>query len=515
MATHHVLLRLPFGNLENPTVLSDTSAYLSDASYLPNGFALGVVRPHSESGVAQVLLTHSSVLPIGAQSSVTGGATPFGEVILSMQHFSEMTLENDTVCVGAGVSLRVLQDFLDTHGYWLAGIPTYDGAQVGGALSTNAAGATTFKYGSIRNQTIGLTVVLASGDVLDIQRGQYQAHIDGYFEFSNLERTWRVPVPSYTMPAVEKSSAGYFSAPQMDLIDLFIGAEGTLGIIVAAKFRVISPRPRVAMALIPCPNELAALKFTAALRLLAFERRAGRRGLDVSAIEYMDGRCVELLHQDGSDQRLGFYLEPSTCQALLLVQIELPKSSQETDLADFFSLLEQHQLENTCLYAAPEDHKAAKAMIALREAVPEGINARFARAKREVDPRITKVGADMVVPFAQLGKAMQAYRQVFDATGIDYAIWGHASDGNMHPNMLPRHFEDVEIAKQAVLKLGEIIIQLGGCPMAEHGVGRNQTKQALLLQLYGEAGIRQMQNVKKSLDPNWILSPNVLVSFYF
>jgi D-lactate dehydrogenase (cytochrome) len=105
---------------------------------------------------------------------------------------------------------------------------------------------------------------------------------------------------------------------------------------------------------------------------------------------------------------------------------------------------------------------------------------------------------------------MQVYRDGFSARGLDYAVWGHLSDGNVHPNVIPRSYEDVVAGKDAILEFGRVAARLGGCPLAEHGVGRNPVKQALLRELYGEKGIEQMRAVKRALDPEWKLAPGVI-----
>src|SRR5262249_60226076 len=104
------------------------------------------------------------------------------------------------------------------------------------------AGAATFKYGSTREWINGLTVVLASGDVLDIERGVTRAHPDGFFDLELPARTIRVPVPSYRMPAVRKLSAGYFAEREMDLIDLFIGSGGPVGVVTDVTRGVATAR---------------------------------------------------------------------------------------------------------------------------------------------------------------------------------------------------------------------------------------------------------------------------------
>jgi D-lactate dehydrogenase (cytochrome) len=102
------------------------------------------------------------------------------------------------------------------------------------------------------------------------------------------------------------------------------------------------------------------------------------------------------------------------------------------------------------------------------------------------------------------------YHEGFGRRGLDYAIWGHISDGNVHPNVLPRSIDEMLAGREAILEFGHEVIRRGGCPLAEHGVGRSPMKQQLLRDLYKEAGIEEMRAVKRALDPEWKLSPGVL-----
>ena len=105
---------------------------------------------------------------------------------------------------------------------------------------------------------------------------------------------------------------------------------------------------------------------------------------------------------------------------------------------------------------------------------------------------------------------LDLYEREWRKRGLDGAIWGHISDGNVHPNVIPRSFADVESGREAVLVFGREAIRLGGAPLAEHGVGRNATKQRLLVELYGADGVEQMRAVKRALDPTGKLAPGVL-----
>ena len=129
----------------------------------------------------------------------------------------------------------------------------------------------------------------------------------------------------------------------------------------------------------------------------------------------------------------------------------------------------------------------------MREAVPAAVNARVARAKQTIDPRIDKTAADMIVPFDRFEALLDFYDAEFRRRGLDAAVWGHISDGNVHPNVIPRSVADVDSGRPPFWSSGAKPMRLGGAPLAEHGVGRNPVKQELLRTLYGESGIEEMR----------------------
>src|SRR5207244_262061 len=131
--------------------------------------------------IAGLLMFGSTVLPIGAQSSVTGGATPTGGILLATDRLNHIEAEGTRhVRAGAGVPLAVLQAFLADRGCWFPPVPTFNGAFVGGVIATNAAGAATYKYGATRAWVDGLTIVLPCGHVLDIARGEIASAGDSF-----------------------------------------------------------------------------------------------------------------------------------------------------------------------------------------------------------------------------------------------------------------------------------------------------------------------------------------------
>jgi D-lactate dehydrogenase (cytochrome) len=531
MPSHRIEARRPLGANRSPARITDPDrvrAVTADAAHVA-GFASELVTPSSEAEVADVLRGAASVLPIGAQSSLTGGATPRGEVVLSTAGFNRiLDIGPHAVRVQAGVTLAALDAALrPTNGYYPPA-PTFDGAFVGGTVATNAAGAATFKYGTTRDWVDALTIVLPEGDVLDITRGDVRADPGGFFEITGANRVIRVPVPRYRMPAVPKLSAGYFAAPAMDLIDLFIGAEGTLGVVTSVALRIVSTRPVSAVAFVPFVDRSAAFTFVAALRTEAKETWRSRQpdGLDVSAIEHLDARCLGLAREDGIDRRTGITWPEGTAIALIIT-LELPagttgeeafeqiggageSATRLTPLVRFCRMLDGAGALDDALIAVPGDERRRAQFNELREEVPASVNRRIGRAKQDRDSRIEKTAGDMIVPFERLEELLACYDSAFDRAGLDAAVWGHISDGNLHPNILPRSFAELEAGRAAIREAGRMAIRLGGSPLAEHGVGRNSVKQQLLVDLYGQQGIDDMRAVKHALDPQWKLAPGVL-----
>jgi D-lactate dehydrogenase (cytochrome) len=506
------------------------SGYLDDAAHYAGGHADGVARPRTEAEVSGVVRSATRVLPVGAQSSVTGGATPDGGLVLSTERL--LTIHepgHSRIRVGAGVPLETLQKLLQTHGQWYAPVPTFTGAFVGGVVATNAAGAATFKYGATRGWVEGLTVVMACGHVLDIERGAIRAHPREGFVITCDCGTRQVMPGTYRMPDVPKVSAGYFAAPGMDLIDLFIGSEGTLGIVTDVSLRIAQMPASVVLAAVFARGETAAIRLVETLRRASQEtwRADDTNGIDVAAIESLDARCLEMLEADGATGRCGVTI-PSQTGMLLLIQVELPAGSTPervfSDAADALDpeaadspmtrltrLLDSHHLLDRTEIVVPGDAHRVGEWLAFRESAPAGVNRRVGDMKRDVDGRIDKTAADMIVPFEHFEEMLAIYRAGFERRGLDYAIWGHISDGNVHPNLIPTSFEDVVAAREAILEFGLEATRLGGSPLAEHGVGRSRIKQALLRQMYGDAGIEEMRKIKRALDPQGKFSPGVVI----
>jgi D-lactate dehydrogenase (cytochrome) len=531
--THRIKTRLPIP--ANPhmfsvvTDLSERKTKHIDAAHVQGHIPERIYKLFPTAGkneVAEILKNSDTVVVIGAQSSLTGGATAPTEHTTFLDTTSQKEIikfTGNTVTIQTGITLHELNDFLakQDQPVWYPPVPTFDGATVGGVIANNAAGANTFKYGSTRNWVEGLTVVLANGEIVELERGEHIAHppdathTTSFFELEHPNGSLTtIPVPTYTMPDVPKLSAGYFAKPDMDLIDLFIGSEGTLGVITEAKLRVI-PKPFTTWAIIPCENQEQALAVTKRLRDTSIQtwETHNAQGIDISAIEYIDNHSLQLVREAGKNV-------PKGANEILIVQMEMTPEqtdrqtedlmrSFDTDAPDVpivhfanilseYGLLEHDQLG----IATPKDAGRIEQFTALREAVPEVVN------KINGERNVQKIAGDFIVPFDRLGKLLDNMSQIFSYQNFEYAIWGHISDGNMHPNILVHSEQEARVAKAIIQNIGKKeVIHMAGSPLAEHGVGRSPVKQSFLIDLYGEEGVEQMREVKEALDPKYKLAP--------
>ena len=207
--------------------------------------------------------------------------------------------------------------------------------------------------------------------------------------------------------------------------------------------------------------------------------------------------------QEQAFDDIGRAREPGAPDSALIRFLNLLAESYRASLSDT-AWLDHVEI------AVPGDRARAAQLLALREAVPAAVNARIGRAQHAIDPRIEKTAADMIVPVDRCGALLDFYDREFARRGLDAAVWGHISDGNVHPNVIPRSWADVESGRAAILDFGREAIRLGGAPLAEHGVGRSRIKQQLLRELYGESGIDDMRRVKRAIDPAGKLARGVI-----
>jgi D-lactate dehydrogenase (cytochrome) len=516
------------------------ASYLEDASGYPVAPAAGLLRPATVEEAAAFLRATSGrgvpVLPQAARTSLTGGAVPRGEVVLSCERWDTIGPVREyggsaMVRVGAGVRLDRLERELAGLGWFFPPVPTYHQAMLGGIVATNAGGAATFKYGVTRDWVRGLRLLLADGDFLEIERGRALARPGESFAVVGSDgRCVAIPATSHRLPRLRKISAGYHASDPLDLVDLFVGSEGTLGIVVDADLELAPAPAAVVTGLAFVGSEAEALALADALRRAGREARsrAGSREPDVRALEYVDANGLDLLRRHGDAERLRvtvpddargvLFLEveiaewegPEAAEAAIVAALDGGGAEHDGPLFRLVRILARHLPADGLELALPGNARRAETLAAFREAVPKRVNEILAGRRRE-NAGVRKVGGDLIVPVDRLGPALEAWRSALDGAGLEHATWGHISDGNLHPNALARDATEVAAAEAVLLAIADDAIDRGGAPLSEHGVGRSRLKQEMLRRFVGEPALARMREIKRALDPEWRLAPGVLL----
>src|SRR6266550_2478147 len=259
----------------------EIQSYLSDSSYLQLGHADRVMFPETVEDVAEMLRAatreRTPVTISGAGTGTVGGRVPSSGIVLAtdkLNKIKSIAHNNEgggSAVAEAGVRLADLQRFVDSEQFFYAPDPTERSCFLGGTVATNASGARTFKYGPTRQYVQRLKIALATGDIINLKRGELRAGQSGQINFPLLSgRTIEAQLPTYQMPNTRKHAAGYYVAPEIDLLDLFIGSEGTLGVVV-----------EIEVALLPKPEALLSgvVFFNTEDDLLAFVSAARSRSL--------------------------------------------------------------------------------------------------------------------------------------------------------------------------------------------------------------------------------------------
>lgn len=458
----------------DPEILA---GYLTDASNVV-GHADGLFRPTSTEAVAGIVrlanTTKTPLLVTAGQTSTTAGAVPMGGWVLSTENLKAIhEITHDTATADAGILLGAFQDAIEQTGRFYPPDPTsrHDCA-LGASIATNASGARSFKYGPTRPWVVSATVVTPTGDILHVDRS------------TPIPEDW--PVPHWTEPNV-KTAAGY--APADNLLDLFIGQEGTLGILTRVTVRLTDLPAAVHGIVAFFEDRASALSFVRAAR---DAQRADPTGpLSPRCLEYLDENCLRL-----AGERVGTL--PPTAKVALFCEQEITVD-EDDHLAAWFAALEEHgALADDTLLTTDDAGRAD--LHAFRHAVPAGINEIVVRNG------MPKVGTDLSVP----DDALDAMFDHYEASPLPFALFGHVGDNHLHLNLLPSTDDELAVAKAFYDELAAHAVKLGGSVSAEHGVGK--TKRAHLETMVGSAVIEQFTQLKQHLDPNWILGRGNLIA---
>ncbi|HWZ32957.1 MAG TPA: FAD-binding oxidoreductase [Bryobacteraceae bacterium] len=421
---------------------------ITDASLYP-GQAEQIFTPGSEAELLDILARASAeqvpVTLAGALTGVTGGAVPQSGWSVSLARMNRVEIQDDRAIVGPGTLLRDVQAAAARAGKFYAPDPTENTSSIGGNIAANASGSRSFKFGATREHVLALRVALMDGRVIDVKRGQA---VD--FE-----------VPAIRLPRTTKHSAGYRLAPGMDLIDLFIGSEGTLGVVTQAELR-----------LLPAPGELTGGVVFFPSEEIALDAVDGWRTAGLRMLEYLDEASLKTMDV--------------AQRAALIVEWE-----GDCDL-DMTGALED---ESWFAVSAADRERFRK----FRHTLPERVNDRIRRSG------FMKQSTDYAVPVDQGREMLAIYRKEIHS---EHVIFGHVGDAHLHINTFSGSTEEFERNKALMTELARAAVSLGGTVGAEHGLGKR--KAHLLGIQYSAQEIDAMKAVKRRFDPQWLLGQGTL-----
>ena len=470
--------------MQTKTSPEDVELYLTDASFIREGHAERVVFPESIEEVSEVLATaNRDRVPVtvsGAGTGTVGGRVAFGGIVLATDKLNRIKsiVHQDGggfAVVEPAVILSDLQRAVDGEGLLYPPDPTERGCYIGGNVATNASGARTFKYGPTRNYISRLKVVLASGEVLDLRRGAVHADENGRM---HLGQSIELKLPDYRLPHTRKNATGYFVAPGMDAIDLFIGSEGTLGVICEIEVRLI-PKPQGLLS--------GVVFFADEADVLSLVADARERA-DARALEFFDNESLNFLREK-------YPTIPANAVGAIFFEQETNDRNEESVLAEWQELLDRHHALSDSWFATNEQDQAK--LREFRHQLPVLMNEWFAHYKQR------KVSTDMAVPDEAFAGLLRLYKDTLGSSGLRYTIFGHIGDNHVHVNILPRDDDEGARARALYVQFLKYAASVGGTLSAEHGVGK--LKRDYLHFFYTDQQLREMAALKKALDPNGIL----------
>lgn len=500
---------------------SDYEEYLRDESRSV-GWAEGIAFPESEDELRELVRSvHDDGTPVtvqGARSGLAAGAVPHGGLVLSTARMTSVlgmrrdAAGNFFVRVQPGLTLLEFREMVakcsfDAQGWDSASLaaldelkaapaqffppdPTEASAALGGIAACNASGSRSFRYGPARPHIAALRVVLSDGDVLALSRGTVFAQGRTLLLRTEGGRALELDLPTYEMPR-SKNAAGYFAADDMDAIDLFIGACGTLGVISELEL-ALQPAPgEMWGANCFLPSEQAAIDFTIAAR---------ERIRCAAAIEYFDEHALDILRAQ-KESNPAYAALPTLADSFrtcVFVELDCADEDEATDqLGELCDILEAAGGSADDAWVAINAADRASQRY-FRHAIPESVNA-IIDERRRVDATITKLGSDMSVPDDKLREVVTLYRRTLAEQGFESATWGHIGNNHLHVNILPRNAEEYARATDLFSHWACEVSAMGGAVSAEHGVGK--LKAHFLEVMYGREHIAECAHLKSQIDP--------------
>lgn len=448
-------------------------SYCTDSSNYP-GYADAIIRPKSVDEVVEIVKeansTKTPLMPIGNRSSLTGSAAPEGGWIIDSSQMTKIiNIDHDEkFCLAEpGMMLSDFKKSMLDEGLFYAPDPTSEKeCFFGGSVATNASGSRTFKYGSTRKYVRALEVVLATGEVLNIRRREIEKNTFGYLPFQNM-------------------------------VDLFVGSEGTLGIITKAEVELLKKPENFfgGMAFFETLKE--ALDFVVNVRK---ELKKDIPCIRPRAVELFDEHGLNIIRPVSP-----FKIPEKANVGIFFEQEYTAESGFEGILEKWIAFLESNKaiVDDTII---ADTKKQQDELRMLRHKIPSTL---FEEGGEHVANGGGKISTDWSVPIDKIHETIDYAKALADeAKIVEPVIYGHIGNGHPHYNFIAKNADEKKQILDVVHKTCQRVVSIGGTIAGEHGIGK--IKKDFMKYQYPESIIQSMKAVKKSLDPNGILAPGNL-----
>lgn len=471
--------------------------YLSDASNF-KGFCDAVYFPESEDDVISIINEcNKKNLPFtvsGSGTGLTGARVPEGGIVIAtdkLNRILEINEKNFYAVTEPGVFLSEFQEEVNKKGLLYPPDPTERNCFIGGTIATNASGEKTFKYGTTRSYVEKLHIILTDGEKLVLTKGKEKASGNQLTMQSTSGKKYMLQIP-HIESKVSKNTAGYYCRKNMDAIDLFIGSEGTLGVITLANLKLVPKAAEIISCICFFKEELSALNFIKEVREISYVSRQNSQSnsIDALALEYYDKNSLQFLS--------GEYPQiPSYASAAVWFEQEISESStQETLLTNWLDLIKKHGANEDDTWFA-SDYKERKELEKFRYSISSKVNEYVA------GKGFKKLGTDTAVPDDLLENFYLFSKSLCRSSALNYVIYGHFGNSHMHLNMLPENEDEYAKGLKVYEEICRKAVQLGGTLSAEHGVGK--LKKNYLSMMYSDDELSMMKKIKQTLDPKLLL----------
>jgi D-lactate dehydrogenase (cytochrome) len=433
----------------------------------------------------------------GALTANTGAGLAFGGAVLSLEKLNKIdkinkinnesfSLKNGKykgetaqIKVGAGARVGDIKKSVLQAGFFYPPDPTEQTSMIGGNISTNASGARGFKFGPTRDYIKSLKIIFTDGSEAKITRGINFADDKGVIVFDTDKGKKQIVLPKYNLPKI-KNAAGYFNYPNADLIDIFIGSEGTLGIIIEAELLLLRNFKNIFGAIVFFDNDKKLFDFV----------ESAKKNLNAMSLEYFDKNTLDFVRE--------FYPQiPHWAEGAIMFEQDVYDGDDEEKLINnWIENIANAGADDASAWFAQNTAEMERFRV-FRHKIPEKAN--------EIVHRngIPKAGTDFAVPEGKIKEILDFCRREFDESKIMNLIFGHIGENHIHANIFPKNQEEFDKTRKIYEKIVQKVIDLDGTASAEHGIGK--VRHIFLEKMVGRNGFYEMSKLKKSLDEAEIL----------